>query len=59
MSKYMTKKKAISIFLEQYNVPVGERPWKYYAWLDYTDALCKDEQISVVQYNNWTNPFTK
>ena len=59
MSKYMTKKVAISNFLEQYNGPVGDRTWKYSSWADYTDYLCKEHQISQKQYDNWTNPFAK
>ena len=57
MSKNMTKKQAISNFLSQYNGPVGDRTWKRCAWLDYTDALYKDGQISAAQFDNWTNPF--
>ena len=59
MNKYMTKKQAIKCFIEQYNGPVGDRTWKRSVWLDYTDALCDDGQISVFQHNSWTNPFAK
>jgi hypothetical protein len=27
------------------------------AWCDYTDALCKDRQITSYQDRTWTNPF--
>ena len=57
MSKYMTKKETISSFLELYSGPYNDKVWKRCAWLDYTDALCKDGQISAAQYDNWTNPF--
>ena len=59
MSKNLTKKQAISNFLSDYNGPHNDKTWKYCAWLDYTDALCKDGQISSEQYDNWTNPFAK
>lgn len=59
MSKYMTKKEAISNFLEQYNDQRNDKTWKYYAWLDYTDYLCKHGQITAKTYDNWTNPFAK
>ena len=27
------------------------------SWNDFTDMLCKCNEISMNQYNNWTNPF--
>jgi hypothetical protein len=27
------------------------------AWNCYTDSLCKDGQITLRQYESWTNPF--
>ena len=27
------------------------------AWNNYTDMLCKDQQITSSQYHNWSNPF--
>lgn len=30
---------------------------KQQAWSDFTDALCKDGQITEHQYNTWSNPF--
>lgn len=27
------------------------------AWNNYTDALCKDRQITAKQYESWDNPF--
>ena len=59
MSKYMTKKQAISSFLELYSGPYNDKVWKYCAWLDFVDAMCKDGQVSQSQYDNWTNPFAK
>lgn len=27
------------------------------SWNNYTDALCKDGEITLKQYENWSNPF--
>ena len=27
------------------------------SWNDYTDMLCKEGDITMNQYNNWSNPF--
>lgn len=27
------------------------------AWGDWTDSLCKSNQITLRQYETWTNPF--
>ena len=27
------------------------------AWNDFTDMLCKEGDITMNQYNNWSNPF--
>lgn len=27
------------------------------AWNNYTDALCKDKEITLHQYETWDNPF--
>lgn len=61
--KYMTKAQALAQFKE-FDIPaLNERYGKddvtarRTAWNDYTDALCKDKQISEHQYNTWTNPF--
>ena len=27
------------------------------AWNDWTDSLCKSNQITLRQYETWTNPF--
>ena len=58
-SKFLTKKQVVSSFLEYYTGPRGDKVWKRVEWLDYVDCLCKDGQVSQVQYDNWTNPFSK
>lgn len=59
----MTKQEAIQVF-KQYILPSviltygkNDKPAKAEAWNDYTDALCKNGQITVKQYNSWSNPF--
>jgi hypothetical protein len=29
------------------------------AWNDYTDSLCKNNNITAKQYENWVHPFNK
>lgn len=60
----MTKKEALSEFKELF-LPIIKAQEKngvdhimrIEAWSNYTDALCKEGQITSNQYNNWTNPF--
>jgi hypothetical protein len=57
----MTKIQAISEFRELYrdvirlmeNDTIARRTM----WNDYTDTLCKMKQITMRQYETWTNPF--
>jgi len=37
--------------------PFIDKPMLREDWNNYTDALCKDKQISQKQYDTWTNPF--
>jgi len=41
---------------EQDGVP--DLPARREEWNNWTDSLCKDEQISDWQYDNWTQPET-
>ena len=45
---------AISAQCEQDGEP--DIPARCEAWNDWTDAMCKDRQISDWQYNNWSHP---
>ena len=63
MSK-LTKKQAIAQFREmwreaiEYNLALkGDVIAKREDWNNYTDALCKDGQITQSQYSRWSNPF--
>lgn len=55
----MTKKQAVKIF--KYEIlPLMDKSDKVAiicAWLDWTDILCKNGEITSRQYDNWTNPF--
>ena len=53
----MTKTEALKLFREIDNSPKGDVVWRREAWNNFTDALCKDRQITPRQYETWTNPF--
>ena len=63
-----TREQAIATFMECY-APVivqeeqkngyskyADLPMRRESWNNYTDALCKDGQISDWQYENWSQP---
>ena len=61
----MTRDEAIEIFdnhilpiVKQNMEPDGQIdiPARSEAWNNWTDAMCKDGQISDWQYENWTHP---
>lgn len=59
----MTKDEAVREFrntvlplvIQQYGK--NDKPAIREAWNDWTDSLCKDRQITLHQYETWTNPF--
>jgi len=53
----MTKAEALKMFREIDSSPRGDVVWRREAWNNFTDALCKDRQITNHQYDTWTNPF--
>ena len=59
--KYLTKREVVEtlreLFRESPDQFSGDIIAKREAFNDYTDMLCKDGQISVKQYETWTNPF--
>lgn len=58
MKRNMTKAEALQQFRElAVNIPRGDEVMRRCAWNDYTDALCKNGQISEKQYESWSNPF--
>ena len=59
-----TKKQVVAQFRELWADTVALEPhWrgdsiaKRTAFNDYTDSLCKDGEISLNQYESWSNPF--
>ena len=54
----MTKVQAEEIFKRKYLpfIPKNDNPAKRMAWSDYTDFLCKSGQITMKQYETWTQP---
>lgn len=59
----MKKEQAIKLFKEEI-LPIiikeygkDDKPAISEAWNNFTDALCKDGEITQHQYNIWTNPF--
>ena len=65
LSRVMTRDQAINEF-ELFVLPtviehkeqdgIIDRPARREAWNNWTDGLCKDNQISDWQYANWTQP---
>jgi type IV secretory pathway TrbF-like protein len=53
----MTKKDALKEFRSCGRVVRGDAIWTRENWNDYTDFLCRDGQITMKQYETWTNPF--
>ena len=60
----MTKREAVTefrvIFPELFvkrNGKIVDRPMLDEAWNNWTDALCKDKQITQKQYDCWVHPF--
>lgn len=59
----MTKREAVAIFrttvlpavVKQYGK--NDRPAITEAWNNWTDALCKNREITLRQYETWTHPF--
>jgi hypothetical protein len=59
----MTKADALALFRDQvlpvvkYQYGKGDRVAIREAWNNYTDALCKEGQITMRQYETWVGPF--
>lgn len=59
----MTKAEALKQFksdLNEYNpsfLKSGDTVAKREEWSIYTDALCKNGDITMKQYESWSNPF--
>ena len=65
LNTVMTRDEAIDIF-DNHILPIVKQgmesdgepdiPARSEAWNNWTDAMCKDGQISDWQYENWTHP---
>jgi hypothetical protein len=59
--RYMTKAEALMCFKQLWNLnPVWEKKDKIAkreSWNNFTDSLCKSDNISLKQYENWDQPF--
>ena len=65
LNTVMTRDEAIDIF-DNHILPLVQQgmesdgepdiPARSEAWNNWTDAMCKDGQISDWQYENWTHP---
>ena len=65
LDSVMTRDEAIEIFdnqilplvIHSYEQDgIVDEPARCEAWNNWTDAMCKDNQISDWQYENWTHP---
>lgn len=64
MRRHYTKAQVLEQFRYNWKVATlqdkslrGDVIAKREGWNDFTDMLCKCNEISMNQYNNWTNPF--
>jgi hypothetical protein len=55
----LTKKQALKMFSELWKEVKKPKDavMKSQDWNNFTDMLCKDKQITLKQYESWTNPF--
>jgi len=53
----MTKKEALYQFRNVGGVVKGDPIFTRENWNDFTDYLCKSGEITMQQYETWTNPF--
>lgn len=53
----LTKAEAVAVFRDlARDIPRDDVPMWSEAWNCYTDALCKDRQITQHQYSTWQTP---
>jgi len=54
----MTKLQAVELFKEEVLPFINrkEKPLLRQSWNDYTDFLCKNNEITLKQYETWTQP---
>jgi hypothetical protein len=62
MERTLTKKNALAIFKEElvlgaYADIRSDKIAMRETWSNFTDSLCKDNMITMSQYERWSNPF--
>lgn len=54
----MTKKQAVNLFKESFlSIDKKDKPMMREVWNNFTDALCKNGDITPSQYDRWTGPY--
>ena len=53
----LTKKEVLRMFRESFTISRTDSIMNRENFNNYTDSLCKDGEITLKQYENWSNPF--
>ena len=53
----LTKKEALKQFRQFYRVSKTDSIANREAFNNFTDSLCKNREITLKQYETWSNPF--
>ena len=53
----MNKKEALAMFREMYYISKNDSIANREKFHNFTDSLCKDGNITLKQYENWSNPY--
>ena len=53
----MTKHEALKQFKNYFNTKHSDAVMQRENWNNFTDFLCKSGEITLKQYETWTNPF--
>ena len=53
----MNKKEALAMFKELHTISKTDSIANREKFHNFTDALCKEGEITLKQYENWSNPY--
>lgn len=53
----LTKKEVLKMFRESFTISKTDSIGNREAFHNFTDSLCKDGEITLKQYENWSNPY--
>tara|TARA_R100000781_G_scaffold90541_1_gene55984 strand:+ start:342 stop:509 length:168 start_codon:yes stop_codon:yes gene_type:complete len=53
----LTKKEVLKMFRESFTISKTDSIANREAFHNFTDSLCKGGEITLKQYENWSNPF--